>query len=80
MAKAKAVTVLNLITSQWSVRYSDGSIEPVANSASASCLAQRANNIHEGLKDSDYKARLQAISDTQLNFLQLHQAQIQEAF
>jgi len=77
---AKAVTVLNLGTSQWSVRYSDGSIEPVANSASASCLARCANENHEGLKDSDYKARLQAISDSQLNFFRLHQAQIQEAF
>ena len=76
---AAAVTVLNLNTSQWSVRYSDGSIEPVANSASASCLARCANENHEGLKDSDYKARLQAISDSQLNFLRLHQAQIQEA-
>jgi len=77
---AKAATVLNLGTSQWSVRYSDGSIEPVANSASASCLARCANENHEGLKDSDYKARLQAISNTQVSFLQLHQLQIQEAF
>ena len=77
---AAAVTVLDLTTSQWSVRYSDGSIEPVANSASASCLAQHANENHEGLKDSDYKARLRAISNTQVSFLQLHQAQIQEAF
>ena len=77
---AAAVTVLNLNTSQWSVRYSDGSIEPVANSASASCLARCANENHEGLKDSDYKARLQAISDTQLSFLRLQQIQIQEAF
>ena len=77
---AAAVTVLDLTTNQWSVRYSDGSTEPVANSASASCLVRCANENHEGLKDSDYKARLQAISDTQLSFLRLQQINIQEAF
>jgi len=41
-----ALTVFNFAENQWYVQYADGTLEPVANAASAKTLAEHANNAH----------------------------------